>query len=290
MLKFLFWLLYLAAMLIVKHIKDLQKRQQSDNFTIGFVPTMGALHQGHISLIMQSKAENQLTVCSIFVNPTQFNDKKDFDKYPITIEQDIEKLILAGTDILFLPEVEEMYPEGLDEQKQYDIGYLDTVLDGKFRPGHFNGVSMIVHKLLEAVDPTNLYMGEKDFQQCLVVKHLIEQKKLSVQLITCPTLRESNGLAMSSRNTRLSDQGRETASTIFDCLTYIKTHQTESEFAALQAYCLAKLTNAGFEPEYLLLADADSLHLIDSFEQATNKVVLVAAKLEGVRLIDNMRM
>lgn len=290
MLKISLRQLYLTPMLIVKHIKDLHKLLKNHAGRIGFVPTMGALHQGHISLIEQSIAENPLTVCSIFVNPTQFNDKKDFDKYPNTIEEDIKKLSLAQTDILFLPEVDEMYPEGIENTLQYAIGYLDTVLDGKFRPGHFNGVTAIVHKLLQAVTPTHLYMGEKDFQQCLVVKHLIDQYNISVELVTCPTLREPNGLAMSSRNTRLSPEARQKASAIFEAMNETKAHQQMNSFEFLQQKALDSLKNVGFEPEYFLLANANTLELLQDFDHSLKMVVLVAAKIEGVRLIDNLRM
>lgn len=277
-------------MLIVKHIKDLHKLLKKHAGRIGFVPTMGALHQGHISLIEHSIAENPLTICSIFVNPTQFNDKKDFDKYPNTIEEDIKKLTLAKTDVLFLPEVDEMYPEGIENTLQYNIGYLDTVLDGKFRPGHFNGVTAIVHKLLQAVNPTHLYTGEKDFQQCLVVKQLIEQHNIEVELITCPTLREPNGLAMSSRNTLLSIEARQKAAAIFEAMNQTMAQQHENSFNFLQQKALHLLEAVGFEPEYFLLANANTLELLQDFDHSLNMVVLVAAKIEGVRLIDNLRM
>lgn len=277
-------------MLLVKHIRDLRKRLDAHRGPIGFVPTMGALHEGHISLIQRSRAEQPVTVCSIFINPTQFNDPKDFEKYPVTLERDIELLGLAGTDILFLPEVSEMYPSGTDTGIQYPIGYLDTVLDGQFRPGHFNGVSIIVHKLLSAVQPTHLYMGEKDFQQCLVVKQLIEQQHLPVKLITCPTLRETNGLAMSSRNMRLSPEGRQFASAMYQSLQHIRDGQKEKSFPVLQAEALLVQTQAGLEPEYLLLADADNLSLLSDFDVRKNMVVLAASRLEGIRLIDNLRM
>ena len=277
-------------MYIFKRIKELQHYLKSCNASIGFVPTMGALHEGHISLIRNSKHENEITVCSIFVNPTQFNDKKDYEKYPITIDEDIKLLIAAQTDVLFLPEVDEMYPNGVEHIKQYEIGYLDTILDGAFRPGHFNGVCNIVHRLLEAVQPHNLYMGEKDFQQCLVVAQLIAQTRIQVNLITCPTLREEDGLAMSSRNRRLSDVGRQKAKAIYAVLTSIRTQQQELSFEVLQEQGHKYLQQQGFETEYILLANATNLHLLENFTPENDMVVLIAAKLEGVRLIDNMRL
>lgn len=273
---------------ILQFAKDLKELLTSTKSTIGFVPTMGALHEGHLSLIQHAKQENEITVCSIFVNPTQFNDPKDFAKYPITIGEDIEKLLSVGTDILFLPDVKEMYPFGMDNLELYDIGYLDTILDGKYRPGHFNGVCNIVHKLLMIVEPTRLYMGQKDFQQCLVVKRLLENTQSSVELITCPTLRESDGLAMSSRNTLLSPQGREEAKAIYGSLQYINTNWQSISFAALSTHCARELCEIGLEPEYILLAEADSLILLPDFDSSKKMVVLVAAKLEGVRLIDNL--
>ncbi|HOZ52267.1 MAG TPA: pantoate--beta-alanine ligase [Chitinophagaceae bacterium] len=276
-------------MYIFTKIADLQQFLSSQLGSIGFVPTMGALHIGHLSLIEKSKSETNLTVCSIFVNPTQFNDKKDFDKYPNTIEADIEKLASVDTDVLFLPSVDEMYPNGTEKIKQYEIGYLDTVLDGKFRPGHFNGVCVVVHKLLDAVKPTHLFMGEKDFQQCLVVKRLLEIIKSDIQLITCPTRREPNGLAMSSRNERLSKGGREKASAIHYVLKSIKSEQTKSNFADLESRFVQYLDSNSFETEYILLSDANTLELLSDFDPAKKMVVLIASKLEGVRLIDNLR-
>ncbi len=276
-------------MYIFTKIADLQQFLSSQLGSIGFVPTMGALHIGHLSLIERSKSETNLTICSIFVNPTQFNDKKDFDKYPNTIEADIEKLASVDTDVLFLPSVDEMYPNGTEKIKQYEIGYLDTVLDGKFRPGHFNGVCVVVHKLLDAVKPTHLFMGEKDFQQCLVVKRLLEIMKSDIQLITCPTRREPNGLAMSSRNERLSKGGREKASAIHYVLKSIKSEQTKSNFADLESRFVQYLNSNSFETEYILLADANTLELLSDFDPSKKMVVLIASKLEGVRLIDNLR-
>ncbi len=276
-------------MYLFKRISDLQAFLISSKTVIGFVPTMGALHKGHLSLIEKSKQENGMTVCSIFINPTQFNDKKDFEKYPVTLEADIEKLHHAGTNVLFLPTVNEMYPLGMEEIVPYDIGYLDTILDGKFRPGHFNGVCAIVHKLLNAVRPNRLYLGEKDFQQCLVVKRLLEIIQSDIQLITCPTLREENGLAMSSRNERLSTEERENAKAIYISLQSIKKEMPTTPFTELQKKYVKYLESYSLEPEYLLLADANSLELLTDFNSTKQMVVLIAAKIEGIRLIDNLR-
>jgi pantoate--beta-alanine ligase len=279
-------------MFILKQAEDLKHfifKERNAGKIIGLVPTMGALHQGHISLIKKSIEQSDMTICSIFVNPTQFNNKADFDKYPITLESDKKMLEDAGTTILFTPSVQDMYPIGLQDVKKYDIGYLDTVLDGKMRPGHFQGVCAIVHKLLEATKPHHLFMGEKDFQQCLVVQQLIKQEMLPTILHTCPTLREENGLAMSSRNMRLSIDGKQKAATIYKCLTSIKEKQLTHTFNELKQACIALLTAEGFETEYILLANAANLELITDFDKDKKMVVLIASKLEEVRLIDNLR-
>lgn len=284
-----FTALYLNVMYIIKTILELQNLLHQ-NASVGFVPTMGALHEGHISLIEKSRLENEITVCSIFINPTQFNNQSDFEKYPVTIDSDIEKLIEAKTDVLFLPSVNEMYPTGMENIPIYDIGYLDTVLDGKFRPGHFNGVSLIVHKLLNAVQPHKLYLGEKDFQQCLVIKRMILLQKLNVEVITCPTLRDDDGLAKSSRNTRLSAEARLKAPLIYNCLYAIKNNISTIPFEQIQQSCVQKLAQNGFETEYILLANADNLEIMTDFDDTKKMIVLIASFLEGIRLIDNLRM
>jgi len=274
-------------MYIIKTQNEL-RAYLKDKSSIGFVPTMGALHQGHIGLIEKSMQENEVTGCSIFVNPAQFNQQSDFDKYPVNIENDLELLLTAGCDFLFLPSVKEMYPNGFQTLQHYDLGYLDSVLEGEFRPGHFNGVCAIVHKLLQAVMPQNLYMGAKDFQQCMVIKRLLEITALPVHLIICPTEREADGLAMSSRNLRLSAEGRSRAAAIYKGLTLIRQHQHSDTFTALQNDCIRSLAAQNIETEYLALADTDNLQLLDDFQAGSRMVVLFAGRLEGVRLIDNL--
>ncbi|MBK7761927.1 MAG: pantoate--beta-alanine ligase [Bacteroidetes bacterium] len=277
-------------MYIFKKTSELQQYVKTLTSKPGFVPTMGALHQGHISLIHQSKQENDLTVCSVFINPTQFNDPKDFDKYPITLAADIEKLLNAGTDILFLPSVEEMYPDGIQAQTNYPLGFIDTVLEGKFRPGHFQGVCTIVHKLLDAVTPANLYMGEKDFQQCMVIKKLLSILDSKIALHTCATLRESNGLAMSSRNERLLAEDRLRAGAIFENLMMIKSIMKVQSFQSLQEKALHALIDKQIAPEYLLLCEADTLVELPDFDFEKKMALLIAAKIGNVRLIDNLRL
>ncbi|SHM92620.1 pantoate--beta-alanine ligase [Chitinophaga jiangningensis] len=260
--------------------------------TIGFVPTMGALHQGHLSLIQAAKKETDVAVCSIFVNPTQFNDPKDFEKYPITIEADIKKLNDVSTDIVFLPSVEEMYPNGLSENIHYDFGTLETILEGKFRPGHFQGVGQIVHKLLDIVQPDKLFMGQKDLQQCLIVSKLLKIIGSSTELVVCPTERERDGLAMSSRNARLSPAARKKAVAIYQALSTIRENFGKGLLFMESAHeAFDTLKNQGFDPEYvdiLVLNNGDLQPLDHPADDQTTVVAAVAAWLDGVRLIDNM--
>src|SRR5690349_12723387 len=208
-------------MILFKKTADLRnwlETQRSNAKMIGFVPTMGALHAGHISLIRSALIDNDIVVCSIFVNPTQFNDPKDFEKYPITLEKDIDMLEEAGCAVLFLPSVHEMYPEGTEtsKSKTYQLGTIEKILEGQYRPGHFQGVCNIVDRLLNKVEPDALYLGQKDYQQCMVINKLLELTSRSgkTKLVICPTLREPDGLAMSSRNMRLNETDRKTAATI----------------------------------------------------------------------------
>jgi pantoate--beta-alanine ligase len=265
----------------LKQLKNINKK-------IGFVPTMGALHNGHLALIEQSKSPDTTTVCSIFVNPTQFNDKKDFEKYPVTIENDIYLLEKANTDILFIPAVDEIYPDGLATNFSYDLGYLETMLEGFYRPGHFQGVCRVMHKLLNIVQPDDLFMGQKDYQQCMVIKRLIELYKIPTQLHLVPTRREESGLAMSSRNVRLSDEAKQKASAIFKALGFIKNNISSLSIDQLKEKATAIILDAGFEKiDYIEICDADSLMPLNKFQQ-TKMVALAAAFIEGVRLIDNM--
>jgi len=265
----------------LKQLKNINKK-------IGFVPTMGALHNGHLALIEQSKSPDTTTVCSIFVNPTQFNDKKDFEKYPVTIENDIYLLEKANTDILFIPAVDEIYPDGLATNFSYDLGYLETMLEGFYRPGHFQGVCRVMHKLLNIVQPDDLFMGQKDYQQCMVIKRLIELYKIPTQLHLVPTRREDSGLAMSSRNVRLSDEAKQKASAIFKALSFIKNNISSLSIDQLKEKATAIILDAGFEKiDYIEICDADSLMPLNKFQQ-TKMVALAAAFIEGVRLIDNM--
>lgn len=279
-------------MILLKKEADFSKwlqKQRATGQKIGFAPTMGALHAGHISLIAASEKDNPLTVSSIFVNPTQFNDPKDFDKYPITIEKDIPMLEAAGCDLLFLPSVKEIYPHGTPANKHYDLGYIETVLDGKFRPGHFQGVCMVVERLLEIVRPDRLYLGQKDYQQCMVITRLINLMgwKNKIEIVICPTLREENGLAMSSRNMRLSEEEKEKAAAIYKTLTVIKDKFRKTETTSIKQEAQSILEQAELKPDYIEIVNAHDLSPLtaNSTEPA---VALIAAFMNEVRLIDNM--
>jgi pantoate--beta-alanine ligase len=278
-------------MIIFKYAGQLARyieQQKTAGKLIGFVPTMGALHNGHIALIDQSKKNTGVTVCSIFVNPTQFNNPSDYQLYPNTIEKDIVKLEAAGCDALFLPAIAEMYPRGTTNLEQYDLGYLETLLEGKFRPGHFQGVCQVMNRLLTMVQPHKLFMGQKDYQQCMVVSRLLQLMQSPTRLITCPTLREADGLAMSSRNLRLTPEDRQKATTIYKCLTLIKQEcNLGVSWSVIKEKATRLLTDAGFRIDYVELADAGTLEPATADGQKP-LVALIAAFLHDVRLIDNM--
>jgi pantoate--beta-alanine ligase len=255
---------------------------------IGFVPTMGALHKGHISLIEASKQKAQVTICSIFVNPTQFNNASDFEKYPITIEKDIELLKTAGCDVLFLPTSKQIYPDGFDTTSTFELGFLDTILEGQYRSGHFNGVCMVVKRLLQIVQPNFLLLGQKDYQQCMVIKKLITITNIKTQVFICPTLREQNGLAMSSRNMRLTEIEKQHAAILFVTLNNIKNNLQAGDVTYLTKQAKTFLTEKGFKVDYVEIADANNLTIINNWDGKTKLVALVAAYINEVRLIDNM--
>jgi pantoate--beta-alanine ligase len=258
----------------------------------GFVPTMGALHEGHLSLIRQSKAQAGITVCSIFVNPTQFNDQKDFEKYPVTIEKDILLLIKEETDVLFLPSVDEIYPNGTTATRNYELGYLETILEGAHRPGHFQGVCQVVHRLLDIVRPDLLFLGQKDYQQCMVLKKLVALLQIPVNIVIGETLREPGGLAMSSRNMRLTPEQKEKATAIYRSLKNIRSSLSTGPIGILQRKAADTLAGNGFSKiDYVAIADAGTLQPVDENEKWDGKtplVALIAAFMDEIRLIDNM--
>lgn len=268
---------------------------RSQSKTIGFVPTMGALHQGHLALVKTAKRQNKVVVVSIFVNPTQFNNKEDFAKYPITLEKDTHLLRQVGCDILFLPSVQEMYPDGFGIKNKIDFGFIASTLEGEFRPGHFDGMAQIVEKLLQAVKPNKLYMGLKDYQQALIVGELIKTRKMKVELVKCPTRREMDGLAMSSRNMRLDKASRKLAVELSKTLFYFRRKVNDLRKKGL-AFSVEELENLGLKRlkkfpeisvEYLRIRDAATLKEQKQVGKSA-LVALVAANVGGVRLIDNV--
>ena len=271
---------------LVAHLLSLRKKDE--NVTIGFVPTMGALHSGHASLIDESVRENTITVCSIFVNPTQFGDKSDLEKYPKPIEKDIEILIKHKCDILFLPEFEDVYSAEYVHQK-FELGELESKIEGASRPGHFQGVCNVVSQLFEIVSPDCAYFGQKDYQQTAIIKSLIQLTRSDVTLKIVPTKREPNGLAMSSRNIRLSETGRKNAAFIYKALRDIRSDiETRSLTELVERAKQFISSQKGADLDYLRVVDAETLHEVTSLKQSADVVVLVAVTYEGVRLIDNI--
>lgn len=282
-------------MLIIKNKKELDNqlnKARVKELSIGFVPTMGALHEGHLSLMRQSKKATKLTVCSIFINPTQFNDPADFEKYPSTIEADIQLLLSVKCDVLFLPSVNEMYPDGTALIPTNNFGFLAETLEGEFRPGHFDGMAHIVEQLLLAVKPDFLFMGQKDYQQAMIVRAMILQKEINTELVVCPIKREADGLAMSSRNVRLDNASRLAAVTLSKCLKKMKSAiQKNQAIESASLIEVGKNTLAkepAFKVEYIAWRDANDLGKFDSLSPHQSSVLLVAAWIGGVRLIDNM--
>lgn len=279
-------------MLLLKEVEDVIQfieKQKQTNKSIGFVPTMGALHKGHFSLLSQSKKENELTVCSIFVNPTQFNNQEDLNKYPKPLKEDLQCLAQSEScDLVFIPSIEEIYPDGTTLKKPFPLGNLENIFEGEHRPGHFQGVVQIVHKLLNIITPDNLYMGQKDYQQCLIIKRLIEIEKLHIRLVTCPIHREEDGLAFSSRNRRLTPSQRILAGLIYQCLVSIQAQKEQKDFSTVKKECLDLLQKKGFQPDYVALADAKNLSPMDNYEANHETIALIAASLGNIRLIDNL--
>lgn len=254
---------------------------------IGLVPTMGALHAGHLSLLNYIKEYCDISVCSIFVNPTQFNDPEDLEKYPRPIQQDLKLLEEIGCDVVFIPAVEEMYGE--EEEWTIELGRLDQVLEGALRPGHYQGVTQIVKKLFDVVKPDVACFGQKDYQQFLVVEKMVEIYSLDIDLIMCPTLREADGLAMSSRNVRLSPKGRQQALAIVKTLIGFQETYLDLGLGEARDQAIRKLTESeGLTLEYFEVCEPQTLRTVHSAKKGDQLVVLVAAWVDGVRLIDNI--
>ncbi|KOS07278.1 pantoate--beta-alanine ligase [Flavobacterium akiainvivens] len=255
---------------------------------IGFVPTMGALHQGHLALVKQSVAQNGATVVSIFVNPTQFNNPDDLLKYPRTLDADVQKIATVHPDVVvFAPEVDEMY-DGNTQSKHYDFDGLETKMEGAHRPGHFDGVGTIVKKLFDIVQPTNAYFGEKDFQQLQIVKKLVEKESLGINIVGCPISREESGLAMSSRNERLTEKERKDAAIIYRILQEAREHFKTESIAEVREHALEAFeTHPEFKPEYFEIAEESTLETATLKENRKYRA-FIAVFLGNVRLIDNI--
>ncbi|MBL0104202.1 MAG: pantoate--beta-alanine ligase [Bacteroidetes bacterium] len=256
---------------------------------IGFVPTMGALHDGHLSLIRLAKADCDLVVSSIFVNPTQFNNPEDLKNYPRMPESDSQMLAEVGTDVLFSPAVSEMYAEGFGTLQDVDLGGLEKVMEGAHRPGHFKGVVQVVSKLFDIVQPHVAYFGEKDYQQLAVIRRMTEQLGYNIEIVGCPTIRESDGLAMSSRNLRLSAEERKVAVKISEALKYIQTNWKKKSPEQLIAEATQQLESTGIlKPEYIEIADAKDLHEVRDSNYSKPMRAFAAVFCGPVRLIDNI--
>jgi len=260
------------------------------NLSIGFVPTMGALHKGHLSLIEQAKKENDICVCSIFVNPTQFNNPDDLKKYPRQLNKDIHLLESVDCDVLFKPEVEEMYPED-DKDIEFNFGAIETVMEGADRPGHFQGVGIIVKKLFEIVKPHKAYFGKKDYQQLLIIKSLQRQYNLSPKIIGCDIVREKDGLAMSSRNQRLSHQQRELAPHIYSTLIAAKNLNRNSTPDDIKQFVSQQINSVKLmKLVYFEISDADSLMPIIDWKSNQKAMGFIVVNMDGIRLIDNIEL
>lgn len=273
----------------VSHLQQWVNQKKAEGVSIGFIPTMGALHKGHLSLVQQSKSDCQCTMVSIFVNPKQFNDPDDLIKYPRPVEKDIELLYHNGVDVLFLPEAEDIYPPGVSTAIDFDAGMAAETMEGKFRPGHFDGMAEVVHRLLRITTPDKLFMGQKDYQQFSIIRKLIDDFKLPVQLVMCPTVREENGLAMSSRNERLDPKVRQKAGLIHQLLEEGKTRfENGTAVEEIRNGFFESLEKEAFRPEYFEVVNGYTLLPVDSPDSAQQIVACCAVYAGEVRLIDNL--
>lgn len=275
--------IFLTVSDLTKYLTHYRDREQS----IGFVPTMGALHNGHLSLIREAKNENGLVVCSIFVNPIQFNNPDDLRNYPRVLDKDIQKLKDVDCDVLFAPSEQEVFPEPVKET--FDFGDLDKVMEGKFRPGHFNGVAVVVKRLFEIIKPTRAYFGLKDYQQLLIIHRMTKEINLPVEIVPCPIIREENGLAMSSRNERLSQSERKQAAIIYETLKMVKIRSGFSTIKETLNYVDQQFKkNKNFRLEYFEIVDMYTLKPLQTWTESNTSIACIALWLGQVRLIDNM--
>ena len=275
-------------MIVVETIKNLkQELAKYNSKNIGFVPTMGALHSGHISLVERCVKENDVCVVSVFVNPTQFNDKADLERYPRTEEADKKLLEAAGCDIVFMPQVAEMYPE--EDTRVFNFGSIETVMEGKYRPGHFNGVAQIVSKLFDAVEPTRSYFGEKDFQQVAIIRDMVRQLNLPVEIIACPIIREESGLARSSRNELLSAEERKKAALISEVLSKSVNFAKDMSVEEVKNWVIDQFkVDEVFRMDYYDIVDGNTLQSVSSWGESDYIVGCIAVYCGKIRLIDNI--
>ncbi len=271
----------------VADLKQLVERKKSEGLSVGFVPTMGALHEGHLSLVAEASKASGYVVVSIFVNPTQFNDKKDLERYPRNLGLDMELLKSTSCDLVFAPGVEEMYP--VKDTRLFNFGSLETVMEGKHRPGHFNGVAQVVSKLFDMVQPDFAFFGEKDFQQLAIIKAMSRQLNLDVKIVPCKTVREPNGLAMSSRNQLLSDAQRESAALISETLFGAQEKMDKMPVAELKQWVMDTINkDENLEIEYFDIVNSDTLQSVNSWDEKVNKTGCIAVHCGRIRLIDNV--
>lgn len=270
-------------------MKAVYREIKTGNKKTGFIPTMGALHQGHLSLVTNCKSDNNISIASIFINPLQFNESDDFQKYPRTIEEDIEKLRNITCDYLFLPSEKDVYPDEKSRILDFNIGYLENVYEGQVRPGHFKGVALVVKRLFELIQPDFAYFGQKDYQQFLVLQKMVQENDLKIKIKMCPVIREDDGLAMSSRNRFLTDDQRKDAASIYQALNLLKVNYQKKPIDLIKKEAVKKIElNKDFKVEYLDVCDSTTLKPVDEWNDAEALVAIVAVRLPGLRLIDNI--
>ena len=272
----------------IQELKAYLAAERQDNKQVGFVPTMGALHAGHLSLVKRCREENDVCVVSVFVNPTQFNDKHDLETYPRTLDKDCELLETAGCDYVFAPSVEEMYPE--PDTRTFDFGTVSAVMEGARRPGHFNGVAQIVSKLFYAVEPNRAYFGEKDFQQIAVIRAMVKQLQIPVEIVACPIVREADGLALSSRNVRLTPEQRQKAPLIARTLKESVTFAAGKSVQEVIDYVVNRINaEPDMRVEYFEIVDGNTMEAIGQWTDTTYPVGCITVYCGEVRLIDNIK-
>jgi len=277
-------------MKVFNTVADLQtylKEANHKNKTVGFVPTMGALHKGHLNLVRQASQQSDIVVVSIFVNPTQFNNTKDLNRYPRDLQSDLDNLATVECDIVFAPNVKEVYPE--KDKRTFDFGTLETVMEGKFRPGHFNGVAQVVSRLFDMVKPHKAFFGLKDFQQLAIIRAMVSQLQLPVEIIACNTVREADGLAMSSRNMLLTDAQRKNAPVIAQSLSESCNFVPATTVEGIKSKVAQTINTAdGLEVEYFEIVDGYTLQTVDNWDESNYIVGCIAVFAGEIRLIDNV--